>query len=159
MFPQILRKEAESATGGVLNKKVLLKILQNSQENTRARVSFLIKLAQHWHKCFSVNFEKFLRMAFCTEHLWWLLLNPIQDGSYWGCLQMRESKKALFLEICHTYPTVMKFATVIPYLKKILKTCRSRDTPLEFCWHQHFSPEISNFCWIKKFWCRLHFDT
>ena len=35
---------AEAATGGVLLKKVFLEILQNSQENTCARVSFLIKL-------------------------------------------------------------------------------------------------------------------
>ena len=31
-----------------------------------------------WHRCFSVNFVKFLRTPFCIEHLWWLLLacNP-----------------------------------------------------------------------------------
>ena len=34
----------EAATGGVLGKKVLLKILQNLQENTCIGVSFLIKL-------------------------------------------------------------------------------------------------------------------
>ena len=27
-----------------------------------------------WHRCFPVNFEKFLKTAFLTEHLWWLLL-------------------------------------------------------------------------------------
>ena len=34
----------EAATEGVLWKKVFLKISQNSQENTCARVSFLVKL-------------------------------------------------------------------------------------------------------------------
>ena len=34
----------EAATEGVLWKKMFLKILQNSQENICARVSFLIKL-------------------------------------------------------------------------------------------------------------------
>ena len=34
----------EAATGGVLGKKMFLKISQNSQGNTCARVSFLIKL-------------------------------------------------------------------------------------------------------------------
>ena len=24
-----------------------------------------------WHRCFSVNFEKFLRTPFFTEHFWW----------------------------------------------------------------------------------------
>ena len=27
-----------------------------------------------WHRCFPVNFGKFLRTPFITEHLWWLLL-------------------------------------------------------------------------------------
>ena len=27
-----------------------------------------------WHRCFPVNFVKFLRTSFTTEHFWWLLL-------------------------------------------------------------------------------------
>ena len=57
-------------------KKVVLEILQNSQESTCARVSFLIKLQlatllkkRPWHKCFPSNFVKFLRTPFLTEHL------------------------------------------------------------------------------------------
>ena len=38
------KQHIEAATGGVLYKKVFLEISQNSQENTCARVSFLIKL-------------------------------------------------------------------------------------------------------------------
>ena len=30
-----------------------------------------------WHRCFSVNFVKFLRTAFFIEHLWWWLLLQI----------------------------------------------------------------------------------
>ena len=71
-------------------KKVFLEISQNSQENTCARVSFLIKLQawpatllkkRLWHRCFPVNFAKFLRTPFFTEHLWWLLLNMISTIS------------------------------------------------------------------------------
>ena len=43
-------------------KNVFLKILQNSQENPCARVSFLIKSQlkkRLWHMCFSVNLAKF----------------------------------------------------------------------------------------------------
>ena len=36
-------------------------------------------------------------------------------------------------EICHTYPTLIKLGTVIPYLRKILKIYKSHDTSLEFC--------------------------
>ena len=68
-------------------KNVLLEISQNSQENTCDGVSFLIKLQalglrpaatllkkRLWHRCFPVNFAKFIRAPFLTEHLWWLLL-------------------------------------------------------------------------------------
>ena len=43
-------------------KKLLLKPSQNSQENTCDRVSFLKKIL--WHRCFPVNFAKFLRIPF-----------------------------------------------------------------------------------------------
>ena len=32
-----------------------------------------------WHRCFLVNFVKFLRTPFFIEHLWWLLLKRF-DG-------------------------------------------------------------------------------
>ena len=35
-------------------------------------------------------------------------------------------------EICHSYPAMMKLGTVIPYLRKIQKIYKSRDTSLEF---------------------------
>ena len=56
-------------------KKEFLEISQNSQENTCARVSFILK-ERLWHKCFPVNFAKFLRtrFPFLIEYLWWLLL-------------------------------------------------------------------------------------
>ena len=65
----------------VFCKKVLLEMLQNSQENTCATVSFSIKLQavkkRLWHRCFPVNFAKFLRTPFVTESLWWLLLYSV----------------------------------------------------------------------------------
>ena len=42
-------------------KNVFVEISQNSQENTCARLSFLIKKNRLWHRCFPVNFAKFLR--------------------------------------------------------------------------------------------------
>ena len=76
----------ETATRGVLLKKVLLKISQNSQENRCARVSFLIKLQalglrpatllkkRLWHICFPENFVKFLRTIFSQKTSGRLLL-------------------------------------------------------------------------------------
>ena len=42
-------------------KKVFLKTSQNSQENTCARASFWIRC---FHRCFPVNFAKYLRTSF-----------------------------------------------------------------------------------------------
>ena len=49
-----------------------LKISESSQENTYARVSFLIKLP--------VNFAKFLKTPFLIEHLGLLLNTTVEDG-------------------------------------------------------------------------------
>ena len=63
---------------------MLLKISQNSLENTCARISFLIKLQaeaynfikkQTLTQVFSYEFCEILRTPFLIEHLWWLLLN------------------------------------------------------------------------------------
>ena len=51
-------------------------------------------------------------------------------------------------KICHTYPKMMKLGTVITNPKKVQKIYEWCETPLEFCWRQHFSLEISKFCYI-----------
>ena len=43
------------------------------------------------------------------------------------------AKSSPLPKICHTYPTMMKLGTVIPYLKKIQKIYESSDTPPDFC--------------------------
>ena len=60
-------------------EKVFLEFSQNSQENTCARVSFLIKLQSYFKKdtltqVFSCEFCEISRKAFFAEHLRWLLL-------------------------------------------------------------------------------------
>ena len=63
-----------------------------------------------------------------------ILFNAIQDGLFQG--QLADEgwvKKAPLPNICHIYPTMFKLGTVIPYLKKIHKTYKSRNTPFEFC--------------------------
>ena len=58
---------AAAATRGILEKKTYLKILQNSQENTCSRVSFLVKL-QAWGTRACV-FQWILRIY--LEHLFY----------------------------------------------------------------------------------------
>ena len=79
---------------------MLLKISQNFQENTCARVSFFIKLStpdprpanllkkRPWHKCIPVNLAKLLRVIFLLNASWRLLLffektnDPILTKTY-----------------------------------------------------------------------------
>ena len=86
-------------------KKLFREISQNSQENTCARVSLLIKLQakvsnffkkETLAKVFPVNFVKFRRTSFLAEHLWWLLL----------VLQNRCSYKSPYI---HQKISVLKF--------------------------------------------------
>ena len=78
---QLLKAEflLKAATRGVLRKKVLLKISQNSQENTCTRVSFLIKLHTpglqlYWKETlvqvFWCEFCEISRNTLFAEHLW-----------------------------------------------------------------------------------------
>ena len=71
----------------------------------------------------------------------------------------RWGQKGPLPKISHTYPTMMKLGTIIPYLKRIQKVYESRDTLPDFCCHQHFSREISKFCYFKKYRYILHFGT
>ena len=77
----------------VFCEKGLLKNIAKIKENTCVRVSFLANLQasgcnfikeETLAQVFSLNFAKFLRIAFLTEHLRWLLLNKkyvISDDS------------------------------------------------------------------------------
>ena len=78
----LLLKKTEAVARGYSVKTVFLEILQNSQELCQSlffnkvaglRPATLLK-KRLWHRHFPVNFVKFLRTPFFTEHLRWLLL-------------------------------------------------------------------------------------
>ena len=89
-------------------KKLFLKLSQNSQENTCARLqawglrtATLLK-KRLLHRCFPVNFAKFLRTTFPTVHLRWLLLrnwnfalNNNIGVSHWLSHKMKTLKLSL----------------------------------------------------------------
>ena len=60
---------------------------------------------------------------------WYFNCYPTQDGPYRGCSRMG-AKKLRLPNICRTYPTMINFGTVMPYLKKTQKIYKSCDTPL-----------------------------
>ena len=74
---ELSRNQVEISSETVVRRcsiiKLFLKILQNPLENTCTRVLTLLK-KKLWHRCFNVNFTKFLRIPIFMEHLWWLFL-------------------------------------------------------------------------------------
>ena len=87
------------------HRTVLLKILQNSQNNICARVSFLIKLQvsglrpaslskkRLWHRCFRTNFARILITPFYLQNTSrQLFLNPAWQNSK----RERKGKGVLF---------------------------------------------------------------
>ena len=44
-----------------------------------------------WHRCFPVNFAKFLKIPIFKEHLRWLLLNLVTKSCFW-CQDARKGK-------------------------------------------------------------------
>ena len=73
----------------------------------------------------------------------------------WGL----ENKNVSLPKICHTYHAMMKNGTTTPYLKKPRKHIYQLTHSLSSADISIFSPEISNFCYIKKYSYRLHFNT
>ena len=77
-------------------KKVFLEVSLNSQKNTCARVSFLIKRPatlfkkKLWHGCFPVNFAKFLRTPFLQNTSGRLILR----FGFWFSIFMRLKAEA-----------------------------------------------------------------
>ena len=69
-----------------------------------------------------------------------------------------KSQKGSFTKTCHTYPTMIKLGTVIPYLKEAKKRYELRNTPLSSADISFFSLEINKFHYIAKYGCRLHFS-
>ena len=55
-----------------------------------------------WHRCFPVNFAKFLRTPFFTKHLWWLLL-PILT------IRLQMFSKILIFKVCLIIFLLIKF--------------------------------------------------
>ena len=64
--------EIKVATGGILSRKLLLKILLYSQENTCVKIALFKKRLPR--RCFPVNIPKFLRTPILKNICDWLLL-------------------------------------------------------------------------------------
>ena len=127
------------------------KLIKNSRHNLAFNASSLDWLRSTSPMvCSSLVFSGWILFApsvsatsftdFISAHcqLWTLLtlsrMCPFRAAHGWAFLR-------LLPKICRTYPTIMKLGTLILYLQKIQKIYKSRDTSLEFCWHQQFFTE------------------
>ena len=98
-------------------------------------------VGQNWERwtCFQMKNSSKIRWLLCYP------FNAIQDGPFGAAHKGLPSLKSV------THNLQWWNVAVTPHLKKIQKLYESRDTPLEFCWCQHFLPKISNFFYIKKY--------
>ena len=89
-----------------------------------------------WHRCFPVNFGKFLRTPFLTEHLWWLLLKNLRQSSLLVYLQVCE-----FCEISKntfSYRTPLVAASEKPTTELFISILAGRTTLLKKVFHYGF---------------------
>ena len=88
-------------------------------------------------------------------------LSSFQNGSFWGCSRIGGrggAKRPHFLKSV-TYATMIKLGTVVHYVKKIQKYINHMTYPITSADISIFSREISNFCYVKNYRHRLHFNT
>ena len=89
------------------------------------------------------KFIQSLNQVFCHDCLGFL--TQFRMDLFGAAHGWRGLKRPSLSKTCHTYLTLMKLGTVIPYLKKTQKIHKLRDTPLQFCWHHHFFTENQQF--------------
>ena len=88
--------------------------------------------------CFSgISAKSSKQYYFKSPDKYFFLLTIFRMGLF-GAAHASGCKNAHLHKICHTYPTMMKLSTVIPYLTKIQNMYKSREPPINFCWHQYF---------------------
>ena len=120
-------------------------------------ISFLLILFHYW-ATFMVYQQNWVHNTTWNSLSNIFSVNHIQVRSFRGCSWIGVQKCPL-PKICQTYPIMMKYSLVIPYLTNIQNKYKSRDTPTKFFNISIFSPKINNFCYVKKYRYRLYFNT
>ena len=132
-----------------------------NKSNLKKLLPFHRQMLVSWSQYLSASPENFLKhyLSFydITVTLTLFRMGAFGTAHRWGGIQ----KRSLHPKTCHTYPTMMKFNTVIPYLKKIKKKKKMNYVthPLTSADISIFSPEICKSFYIKKYRYRLHFST
>ena len=94
-----------------------------------------------WHRCFPVNFVKFLRIPFFIEHLWWLLLQNQKnwlanvEWSYWLCALVMHIYKIIWGQggdICRFESILKLFIYLIENESNYLRNVYAKDFMMIF---------------------------
>ena len=81
IFPWKVNQTLEKWLWRIHRKTPLSEVFLNKIAGLRPAT--LLK-KRFWHRYFPVNFTRFLRTPFFTEHLWWLLMNPFSKVTGWS---------------------------------------------------------------------------
>ena len=122
-------------------QKGVLEILQNSQENTCARVKRL------WHRCFPVNFAKFVRTPFSQNTYGRLLLPVFLLDPFENTSQTSEvATEAVLSKRCSQ--KICKFHRK-SFTGTVLKTLFNRVADLQAC--NFIKKTLQYRCFLVKF--------
>ena len=110
ILPQDFQKQSSR---GILCKKGVLRNFTKFTGKQLCQSLFFNKVAglraatllkkRLWHKCFSVNFVKFLRKSFYIEHLWWLLLGFTSNN-----FELHEPKTGGKRKVWYNFPDLTR---------------------------------------------------
>ena len=86
-----------------------------------------------WHRCFPVNFVKFLRILFLTEHLWWLLL--FLSSFFLFCRKFIQAKNHRLSHSRKIIPSISRISFVVKFSSCkgwLMQLCS--DSPFKSNW-------------------------
>ena len=89
-------RQCKSSRPEVFYKK---DVLRNFAKFTSSLWPAILFKKRLWHRCFPVNFVKFLRAPFFIEHVWWLILPVSQIIA--RSLSLRSFCNIYFVVMCY----------------------------------------------------------
>ena len=107
-----------------------------------------------WHRCFRVNFAKFLRTHFFTEHLWVTASDLVKHQTFW-----KSSERLSVVNYLHKKAPSKIFDSVLNTLLKLLTSdCKNWSAYIFFRIKISFFSRVTSILELKKKWV-LHTGT
>ena len=115
------------------------------------------KLAEASNSCTIISIISNVQVVSFIKKIRYSYINPIQDGHFRGCSRMGAAKRPPSLKSVNFYndETWQLYFT----LRRSKKYKNHLTHPLTSANISIFSPELTKFCYIKKYRYRLYFST